>query len=215
MMTRTKRFTLFAGLATCVLFSTINSARAQTDPAIPSLSNDQVTRLNNGEIVLDVVPGAVPVGDAMGVVDYTPEQVFNVVSDFDKHGEFMSDLALAEVTGTDGDALFCHGITDTPWPMDDREWIIRAGGGPTEVDGVNVYLVAWTYVPDSGNLVDTNGYWLAMPWGADGTQTLLRYRIQVDLGTWLPDFLLSWSTENFLPWKVIDIRNRLDALNAN
>lgn len=213
-MTRTKRFTLFAGLTTCLLFSAISSAWAQAEPAIPSLSNDQVNRLNAGEIVLDVAPGAVPVGDAMGVVNYTPEQVFNVVAAFDKHGEFMSDLALAEVTGTDGEALLCHGITDTPWPMDDREWIIRAEGSQTEVDGVSVYLVRWTYVPNSGNLVDTTGYWLMMPWGADGSQTLLRYRIQVDLGTWLPDFLLSWSTENFLPWKVIDIRNRLDALSS-
>ena len=212
-MNRTTRSSTWLIATAYLLLSSVGSVSAQTTPSIPSLSGGQVELLSAGEIVVDVVEGAAPIGDVMGVINFTPEQVFEVVADFDKHGEFMSDLALAEVTGLDGEARLCHGITDTPWPMDDREWIIRAEGSATQVDGVDVYLVAWTYVEGSGNLIDTTGYWLMMPWGADGSQTLLRYRLQVDLGTWLPDFLLSWSTENFLPFKVTDVRNRLEVLN--
>lgn len=184
---------------------------AQMTASIPSLSQDQVNRLNNGEIIIDVVEGAAPIGDAMGVIDHSPEAVMNLIRDFNTHSTFMNDIALSEIVGNDGDGVLCHGITDTPWPMDDREWTIRAEGGPTQVDGIDVHLSTWSYVAGSGNIDDTTGFWLAMPWG-DGSRTLLRYRLQVDLGTWLPDFLLTWSTENFLPEKITSLRARLDVL---
>ncbi|MCA9562998.1 MAG: hypothetical protein KC561_05890 [Myxococcales bacterium] len=188
------------------------AAFAQMEPSIPTLSQAQVNQLNAGEVIIDVVPGEVPIGDAIGVINATPEQVMQIVQDFESYPEFMNDIVHAEVQGTEGDYLLCHGITDTPWPMDDREWVIRATGGPTTVDGLDVYLSTWDYVPGSGNVEDTTGYWLAIPWGSDGSQTLLRYRLRVDLGTWLPDFLLNWATENFLPNKITDFRGRVATL---
>ena len=184
--------------------------RAPMVPSIPSLSADQVQRLTDGEILIDTVQSAAPIGDVMGVINHTPEEVMTLVATFELHKEFYDDVIFSEVEGTDGDFQLLHGITDTPWPMDDREWVLQAAGGPTQVDGVDVIVSTWSYVPDSGNLVDTHGYYLAIPWGSDGSQCLLRYRIQVDLGTWLPDFLLTWSQENFLPNKVRNIRTWLD-----
>ena len=187
-------------------------ALAQMEPSMPSLSNDQVNRLNAGEVLIAVVEGATPIGDAMGVIPHPPAAVLAVITDFATHSSFMDDISLSEVVGTDGDFSRCHGITDTPWPMDDREWTIRAGGSAAEVEGVPVMLATWSYVPGSGNIENTTGYWLMIPWGDDGQSTLLRYRIQVDLGTWLPDFLMTWATENFLPTKVTAIRDRVAAL---
>lgn len=188
-------------------------ASAQMEPSIPSLSADQVTRLNAGEVLIDTVQGSAPIGDVMGIINHSPETVMTLVANFELHSEFYDDVSFSEVAGVDGEYQLLHGITDTPWPMDDREWVLRAAGGPTQVDGVDVILSTWAYVPDSGNLVDTTGFYLAIPWGSDGTQTLLRYRIQVDLGTWLPDFLLTWSQENFLPNKIVNIRSWLDTHN--
>lgn len=195
----------------CALGFATSSGWAQMTPSIPSLSGDQLDRLSTGEILIDTVEGAAPIGDVMGIVDHTPREVMELIRDFDKYHEFMSDISVSEVVSQEGNEYLCHGITDTPWPMDDREWVIQATGGPTQVEGVDVILSTFFYVPDSGNLVHTEGFWLAIPWGEDGSKTLLRYRIQVDLGTWLPEFLINWSTENFLPNKIHDIRARLAA----
>jgi hypothetical protein len=182
---------------------------AQPTPSVPSLSSDQVNRLEAGEILVSVLPGAVPVGDALGVVNAPPARVLEVIRDFPRHSEFMNDMALSEVVGQEGEYTLQHGITDTPWPMADREWTLRTWTGEIEVDGVPCLISRWDYVPGSGNIVDTEGYWLLIPWAEDGSRTLLRYHITVDLGTWLPDFLLEWSTENMLPARINGIRSQL------
>jgi len=182
-------------------------------PSIPSLSQDQVNRLNEGELIIDVVDAAVAIGDVMGVVNHPAERILRVIEDFDSHSEFMSDMSFSEVTGRDGDDVLCHGITDTPWPMDDREWVNRARGGPANIDGLDVGVITFEYVEGSGNIVDAQGYWLAIPWGEDGSSTLLRFRLQIDLGSWLPDFLKEWGTANFLPIRITELRTRLDELH--
>ena len=187
-------------------------ALAQMEPTIPSLSQAQVEQLNSGEVIIEVVDQAVAIGDVMGVIAHSPERVMRLIEDFETHSEFMSDTSLSEVVGREGDDILCRGVTDTPWPMDDREWINRARGGPVQLEGVDVVLVTFDYVPGSGNIVDARGYWLAIPWGPDGSSTLLRFRVQIDLGSWLPDFIKNWGTENFLPIKITDLRARLQHL---
>ena len=196
-------------LSTVVVLLSVRPALGQHAPSIPSLSNDQISRLNQGEILIDVIPGEVPVGDVLGVIDAPPEALHAIIADVSRHDEIFADTSLSEVVGQDGEYLLQHGITDTPWPMADREWTLRAWSGPMEVEGLAVLVSTWEYVPDSGNIVDTEGYYLLIPWGDDGSKTLLRYHIMVDLGTWLPDFLLEWSTENMLPDQVRALRAQI------
>jgi hypothetical protein len=204
-------------------------AMAQHPAAIPSLSNCQLERLSEGQILVDVAVAHALIGDAIGIINATPEQVIDIIKDFDNYEDFMDDMVLAEILDTpeelakhfkDGEAKqylapdgdlevqLCHGITHMPWPMEDREWIVRTRGGRTQIDGMDVILSQFTYVPGSGNLKNIDGYWLLIPWGSGGSQTLLRYHLAVDLGTRLPDCLLKWSAENFLPVKVQGIRDR-------
>lgn len=179
------------------------------EPSIPSLSQDQVDRLNAGEVIIDVVDQRVPIGDAMGVIDYPPEPTIRVLEDFNTHHEFMSDLIVSEVRGEENGDKLCYGVTATPWPMDNRDYMNRARGGPTTLDGIRVILVLFEYIEDSGNIADARGWWMALPWGEDGSKTLLRFRLQIDIGSWLPDFLKNWGTEHFLPLKITDIRARV------
>lgn len=213
-MTRSRSFLVLFCSSVCLFAMGSSVASAQMEPEIPSLSQDQVARLNAGELITDVVDQEVAIGDVMGVVDHPPEAVMLLLADFGTHSEFMSDLTLSEVVGNEGEDMLLHGITDTPWPMDDREWVNRARGGATTLNGVEVGLATFDYVPGSGNIEDARGYWLALPWGDDGSKTLLRFRVQIDLGSWLPDFLKDWGTENFLPVKITDVRARLDVLAA-
>jgi hypothetical protein len=187
-------------------------ALAYPPPSIPSLSTDQVTRLNNGEILVDMSNGDPPVGNAIGVVDAPPQRVLDVIADFPGQHQWLPDLEEATVVGQDGDRQLCHGVTDTPWPMNDREWTIRVWNGQMEVDGMQAWVSAWDYVPDSGNLRDTQGYWLMIPWGDDGQKTLVRHYLVLDLGTHLPDFLLNWATETMLPTRISALRQRLAEL---
>lgn len=208
-MSRQRRFLRWSWLTVVGVLFLSATAYAQVTPAIPSLSSSQFQQLNEGEILVDVVVGEVPIGDAIGVIEATPEEVMEVLRNFDDHERVMSDMILAEILEYDGDVALCHGITDTPWPMEDREWVIRASDEVTQIDGMEVILSTFEYVEGSGNLEDINGYWLFIPWGADGSHTLARYHLEVDLGTWLPDFLLEWSTENFLPIKIQGLRDYL------
>lgn len=184
-----------------------NSAFGQPPPDIPSLSADQVERLERGEVLVEVVNQDIPRGDVLGVVQAPPDEVMEVLRDFGRHADLMDDVVSSEVLGTDGDHMLCKGLTDTPWPMDDREWVIRQWFGEVDLGGLRVLANTWDYVPDSGNINDTEGYWLLLPWREDNSQTLVRYVITVDLGTWLPDFLLSWSTENMLPGRIEALRD--------
>lgn len=198
--------------STVVLFiCNIQGLRAQPTPQVPSLSYEQVQELNEGEILVEVINAEVPIGDVLGIVAGTPEEVLEIITDFDNYDEFVPYMAETEILEYDGQTYLCRGVTDTPWPMDDRRWTVQAWVGEREVDGMNLLLSTWDYVPGSGNLEDTEGYWLLIPWGTDGSQTLVRYYIIADLGTWLPDFILVWATENMLPGLLEAIRERAEA----
>lgn len=185
-------------------------AFAQDEPAIPTLSANQIEQLNEGEILVDAIVTDIPVGDVIGVINATAEEVMDVVRRFDDWDEFMDDVEFSELQGQDEEGRWlCHGITDTPWPMENREWVIAASEEHVELDGMDVHISVFEYVQGSGNLVDVQGYWLLLPWGDDGSQSLVRYHVAIDLGTWLPDFLLEWSTENFLPLKIQGLRDAL------
>jgi hypothetical protein len=209
----TRRLATFLTLPIALCFAM--PAEAMDPPGIPSLSSAQVTQLNDGEELVEVFRRGdednpePPEGDVIGIVNATPEAVMALVLDFERYPEFVSDIAEIELLSREGDTYTVHGLTDTPWPMEDRSWTIIMVAGSQQVDGVDVLLSTWTFVPGSGNIEDTTGYWLAMPWGETGEQTLLRYHLQVDLGTWLPDFILEWSTESFLPSKIEDLRGGL------
>ena len=178
-------------------------------PAIPSLSGTQVERLNSGEVLVEVVNGDIPIGDVLGVVDAPAQQVLDVIMDFNHYTDFMPNMSASEIVSQDGQDYVCSGITDTPWPMDDRIWTINAWAGARDIEGISALVSTWDYVPGSGNLEDTEGYWLLLPWGDDGSKTLVRYYLMADLGTWLPDWLLNWATENMLPSMITAIRARL------
>ena len=202
-----RKRTLFAFLTT-FLFAL--PALAQPTPTVPSLSQDQVDRLNAGEVLVDLNAELTPpVGDALGIIDATPEAVYAIVADFANQSTWVDDVTLSEVVGEEeGGIQLCHGITDTPWPMEDREWTNRVWNGQMDVDGVPAYVSNWVYVPGSGNLGHSEGYWLMFPWGEDGSKTLLRYYLVIDLGTPMPDFILNWGSENMLPTRVTGLRGQ-------
>ena len=194
-----------------LLFVMPGFAIGEPNPEVPSLSADQVQRLQAGEVLVEVIRLNGMVGDVMGVIEAPKDQVLAVIMDYDAYTEFMPYMEAWDVTGQEGEFTICSGITDTPWPMDDRHFVVRTWSGPREIDGVQALVSTWDYVPDSGNIADTEGYWLLLPWGADGQHTLLRYYLLNDMGTWIPDFLMEWASGNLLPDTITAIRERVPA----
>ena len=190
-----------------LLFPTFVSA--DPNPEVPSLSADQVERLQAGEVLIDVIRRDGMVADVMGVIEAPTQAVLDVIDDYDSYTEFMPYMVEWELHGQEGEFQTYRGVTDTPWPMDDRYFVVRCWSGPREIDGIQALVNTWDYVPDTGNLADTEGYWLMLPWGEQGQHTLLRYYLLNDLGTWIPEFLMEWASGNLLPDTIAVIRERV------
>jgi hypothetical protein len=193
------------------LTSLAAASRAQPVPVVPSLSRAQLARLEAGDVLVEVVGRERPVSDTLALIDAPPPLVLEVIEDFDHYTEFMPDFTESEIVGREGEYTHCRMVVATPWPMEDRRLTVRTRSGSLQLDGVDALYSDWDYVEGSGNVVDTEGYWLLLPWGEDGQRTLLRYYLVADLGTWIPDFLISWANENMMPNTIAAIRNRLAA----
>jgi hypothetical protein len=202
---------LAAAAAVATLMGLARSAAAQPTPVIPSLSQDQVARLEAGEILVEIVGRERPVADALALIEAPAVRVLEVIEDFDHYTEFMPDFEEASIVERDGDVTICRMVIDTPWPMENRRLTVRSRSGPLQLDGVDVLFSDWDYIEGSGNMVDAEGYWLLVPWGDDGQRTLVRYYLVNDLGTWIPDFLLNWANENLVPQSIVAVRQRLVA----
>lgn len=185
------------------------SAAAQPAPVIPSLSQDQVTRLEAGEILVQIVGQERPISDTLAIIDAPADQVLAAIEDFDHYTDFMPDFDESEIVGQEGDVTLCRMVVDTPWPMEDRRLTVRARSGPLQIDGIDVLFSDWDYVEGSGNMVDTEGYWLLLPWGDDGQRTLVRYYLIADIGTWIPEFLINWANERMMPESIVALRERV------
>ena len=198
---------LVALVLVCVWALTVS---AEESPVIPSLSASQVERLTDGEILVDVREGATPPeGEAIGVIRAPLMTVVDQMRDVESYEEWMSNLVSCDLISVVDGVYTYHGVTDAPWPVEDREWTVRATAEEVAIDGVDVVLMAFEYVPGSGNIVDTRGYYMFLPWGEDGDETLLVAHMALDAGTWLPDFVLEWAQETFAPAPVLNLRNRL------
>ena len=54
------------------------------------------------------------------------------------------------------------------------------------------------------------GYWVAYPYGDDDEHTMLKHVLNVDIGSWIPSFLIRWATRNTLPATIWGIRKEID-----
>jgi ribosome-associated toxin RatA of RatAB toxin-antitoxin module len=93
--------------------------------AKPALNPEGLSRLGRYDVLTFVDPagGGINKGKAIGVFDATPDEIFRVVTEYDKYPEFAPRVVSSRVVDRQGDRrAFVMLKTDLPWPVSDA-WV--------------------------------------------------------------------------------------------
>lgn len=172
-------------------------------------SSEVAASLDEGEVAVSLKESAdsnVKEGCALGVIEAPMEQVFAVLDDPARYGEFMPHVQLSEVEpAEDGDVLN-HQVLDLPFPIRNRYYTIRLETHRRE-EHPDRLEIAWTYVPGSGNVKENEGAWTLVRLSAN--RTLAVYRVYTDPGGLIPKWALNRVTRRTLPEVIEAIRRRV------
>ena len=113
-----------------------------------------------------------------------------------------------EILEHSGDEYVISGVTAIPWPISDRHWHMRSVSGWESVDGRDVFVYRFQYIPGTGNIEDSNGYWLLMPMPDEPDVTYVRYVVHADPGLAIPNVIIRWVTRSALPDLIDGLRER-------
>lgn len=200
---------LIAALAVCV---TTGSAFAYEAPSYTALSTDDAADLQDGDTVRDVQRGDPNRGMVIGLIEAPADELFEIVLDYENIPQWSPALITASVLEDTNGQKVVEGETRLPWPITNRTWRIRSFYAPQQVDGHDAYVNRWEYIPGHGNVDDTFGYWLVMPWPEDPSWTYVKYVVNADPGVALPTAILNWATSRALPDLITGLAERHDAL---
>jgi hypothetical protein len=201
---------LFATLATSALLAGVVTAGPSLTPAP---TPDETRRLAAGEVLvrLEEIAAAGPrEGVARGVIDAPPERVAAVLADFAHYREWMPFVersdARREADGTVVSAQSLH----LPALVGDRSYRIRAVSAVAEGKDGRLWSTRWTYVPGSGNVVDTHGSWTVTGFGGVGARRSLAIcHLFTDPGGRVPHWAVDRATGESLPWIFQGLRQQV------
>lgn len=197
-------------LALFVAFAT--QAVAQEKPAHAQLSDSDTQEIEKGEILVEVDRSDdVNRGVIVGIIQAPINEVVPYVArcwEYAPWRDNIRDTKLEE--RIDDETIICSGTAETPTPARDRDGHFRVHNHVTELDGQRAFISTFNYIEDTGNLGDMFGYWVLTPYGPDDEHTLLKHVLNVDLGGWIPGFLIRWATRSTLPATVWGIRKQID-----
>ncbi len=174
-------------------------------------------QLDHGDIVVTtrVVAGSpIPEATVRAVIDAPPEKVWSVVQDCANYKTTMPNIAASvEVSrekpvAADGpdaaEVRTCRVVADLPFPFADLTSVTR---GVHRIVPGKSWSRTWQLV--SGDYVTNEGHWLVKPWGEDGKQSLVEYRIHAVPKVSLPDWLVSAIEEGKMPEMMKNLRKRV------
>jgi len=170
----------------------------------------QVAKLNKGEVVTKYwkLPGGkIGTGWAAGVIDASPEEVFEVVAAVERYPEFYKRMAAARITRRKSPTsyVFYYRI-DMPWPLSDH-WCFTQN--THEIDGERRrYRRRWRMI--KGTFHRNHGSWSVRLWGKG--KALLHYTVVLRPIMRAPEFVLHYASKVALPRSVKAVRKRVKEL---
>jgi ribosome-associated toxin RatA of RatAB toxin-antitoxin module len=179
--------------------------------AAARLTLEQKRRLARGEVLTHSwkdTKADVGKGWAMGVVDATPEQVFQVVADVTRYRLFMKRMTSSKIVRKASGSYDFYYTIDMPWPISDLWCETR---NTHEIDRKRRrYRRRWKLL--KGTFIHNQGYWLVTPFGKN--KALLSYSVVLRPQISLPNFVLDYATKVALPRSVKGMRARVLELKA-
>jgi hypothetical protein len=166
---------------------------------------EETRRLAAGEVLVRLVetPGGGPKeGVGMGVVDAPPSRVFAALTDFAHYQEWVPFVRSSDAhREPDGSVVSAQSL-HLPALVGDRSYKIRA----VSASSGQLWTTRWTYVPGSGDVVDTRGSWTVVEFGPG--RSLATCRLFTDPGR-VPRWAMNRATEQSLPWIFKGLRQQV------
>jgi hypothetical protein len=147
---------------------------------------------------------------AIGLIDATPKEVWDVVRDLENYPKQMPYTAEAKVlTRSEGDKdILFYSRLNTPL-VSERDYIIELKDESDWKEGKGFYKVSWTcapaaqdtLVPEKKNVVRiriNDGYWLLEP-REDGKKTFATYYVYTAPGGSIPTFIINQANGMAVP----------------
>jgi len=169
-----------------------------SNPAKATLSASEATTLSSGKAVLkQIQEGNGGRGVAIFDVNATPDQVWKVITSFEKYPSYIEELSNVETYATKGNDLFVD-FTISSWGFE-VQYYIKHDYQPSKG------YMTWTldYSRES-DLDDSTGYWLVYPSPLDPSKTRVEYSVDLRIKGWVPGFiqtmLAETGVENATKW---------------
>ncbi|TXD31778.1 hypothetical protein FRC96_20100 [Lujinxingia vulgaris] len=211
---RTARQGLFALLTFALLLTGASVAFAgSSEPVRPiNLNDSQRARIERGEVLVSLQQNDdVNRGVATGIIQAPMSDVVPLVEECWKYGDWRDNIKdTSLISRSSEERVVCAGTAKVPFPARDRDGHFNVHNHTRELGGVESFVSTFSYIEGSGNLGDMFGYWILQPYGPNNEHTLMRHVLNVDIGGWLPDFLVRWATRSTLPDMVIGARAYLN-----
>lgn len=208
-MTSVLRPALAAAVATVALLVAMPADAIEVEPAaIRQLSVSQIEALKKGDTIRSMDTNMPFRGEVNGLIQAPMEELIAILKDYPKQTQWAPSMAEMRLLRREGEFEILGGRTDLPWPVPDRTWNMRAWTGYKTVSGRRSWVNLFQYIPGSGNMNESAGYWVLSPLPDDPTWTYCRYVLYGDPGIPLPDFVIRWASRTTLPAIISSLRNR-------
>ena len=203
---------VLAALIALLFLLVAPSALAQETPERPELNASKKAQIHQGEVHIELDQGeSVNRGVVVGIIQHHVNDVIPLVARCWEYAEWRDSLRDTGLEArNDDENVVCSGTAKVPFPARDRRGHFEVYNRVTEMGGQQVFVSTFDYIEGSGNLDDMFGYWVLEPYGTNGEHTLLKHVLNVDIGGWLPDFLVRWANRRTLPGTILGIREQLD-----
>jgi ribosome-associated toxin RatA of RatAB toxin-antitoxin module len=184
----------------------------------PSLASDEwrhLTTKDGIEVSEREVPGrAFPIFRGVGTIEANLYDVFAVISDVDRYTEWMHKCVDArEVRGESETVRYAYNRTSAPWPVSDRDVVLRSEtiiiepGGKVHVRFASVEEESVGPVKGVVRMRRLEGHYKLEALGPE--QTRVEYQVDVDPGGRLPAWLVKRNTRDLPLHTLLNLRQQV------
>ena len=174
-------------------------ARASEDPSFTPISEEEAAELMEGDVLLELERGSPLRAQAIALIHAPMRELGEIIADYDAATEWAPALSEQYVVEREGENYILQATTAIPWPISDRHFRMRSHWEFTTFDGSDAFIDRFEYIEGSGNLDDSFGYWLMMPYADNPEYTYIKYVVNADPGIAVPPFIIRWVTRNAVP----------------